>query len=289
MPASHPPIPTDPPPLRESTDYQVYRSDGTPSSLADLTASMANADVVLMGEEHDDAVGHRFQLAVLEQAVGRYLDATPSRPVVLSMEMFERDVQYVVDEYLGELITEDHFLRSSRPWDTYQEFYRPMVELAKRRGLRLVAANSPRRYVNRASRLGRESLMALPDVAKVTLPPLPYPEPTQAYLDEWNGLMGEAAGHMAGSPLDGQTLWDAGMAYSIAEALEATEDALVIHLAGGFHVENHTGISEVLQHYRPGTRDVVVAVRAVADPSMFDAEEHAGRGDFVVLTVSGGA
>lgn len=271
----------------ESVDFQVYRSDGTTASLADVVADMAQVDVALLGEEHDDAVGHGVQLQVFESALGRYGTGANARPIVLSLEMFERDVQYVVDEYLAGLITEDHFLASSRPWDTYSVFYRPVVELARERGLPVVAANAPRRYVNRASRLGRASLADLPPAALATLPPLPYPEPSEAYLAEWNGLMGEAAGHMSGSPLDGQTLWDAGMAFSISEALSDTPNGLVVHLAGGFHVENGTGIAEVLQRYRMGSRTLIVAVRKASDINAFDPASHEGLGDYVILTQGG--
>ena len=89
--------------------------------------------------------------------------------------------------------------------------------------------------------------------------------------------------HMPGSPLDGQTLWDASMAEAIASALEARTDAVVVHLAGGFHVENFTGTPEALEHYRPGTRTFVVAIRPSDDPSVFDSEME-GAGNFVVLT-----
>jgi len=190
-----------------------------------------------------------------------------------------------VDEYLADLVTEDHFLRSSRPWDNYARDYRPLVELAKENALRVVAANPPRRYVNLASRLGRASLESLSAEARAWLPPLPYPEASAAYRAEWDALMGGVPMHGSGDPLDGQTLWDAGMAESIVRALDdaASERPLVVHLAGGFHVENGTGIPEVVAHYRPGTALRLVAVRAVDDPTRF-AQEHAGAGDFVVLT-----
>src|SRR3954467_8455063 len=68
------------------------------------------------------------------------------------MEMFERDVQIVLDEYLSDLITEQHFLASSRPWGNYKTDYRPLVELAKEKHLDVIAANAPRRYVNMVSR-----------------------------------------------------------------------------------------------------------------------------------------
>ena len=120
-----------------------------------------------------------------------------------------------------------------------------MVEFAKAHDLEVVAANAPRRYVNRASRLGRDSLDVLGDEALRHLPPLPYPEASAAYQAEWDALMGEAAAHMQGSPLDGQTLWDASMGHAVATALDRTAGALVLHMAGGFHVENATGTVEL--------------------------------------------
>jgi uncharacterized iron-regulated protein len=81
-----------------------------------------------------------------------------SRKAVLSLEMFERDVQTVINEYLKNQITETHFLAASRPWANYKTDYRPLVEFAKEKNLEVVAANAPRRYVNMVTRLGRASL-----------------------------------------------------------------------------------------------------------------------------------
>jgi len=293
---------------REGVEYAVYRSDGSPARLADVLSNLDTVDVLLFGEEHDDVVGHRLQLEVFRRVLadvgGRGPMAGPGAPgrtgaerpdgrelrdVRLSLEMFERDVQVVLDEYLADLITEDHFLASARPWDNYERDYRPMVELAKHVSVPIVAANAPRRYVNRASRLGRASLETLSEEARAWLPPLPYPGASDPYRAEWDALMGDAAMHMSGDPLDGQTLWDASMGQSIAQALAADGPypPLVLHLAGGFHVENGTGIPETIEHYRPGTSVRSVAVRAVSEPSVFD-EEMDGAGDYVILTLDPG-
>jgi uncharacterized iron-regulated protein len=288
--------------LEEGVNFHVYTSDGTPATLDDMVEAAAGVEAVLVGEEHTDRITHALQEEFLRRvfvAHGRGV-RTPTgaappghprstsgtserRPVVLSLEMAERDVQYVVDEYLADLITEDHFLKSVRPWPRYETDYRPTLEFAKAHGLPVVAANAPRRYVERAGRLGRESLEALPETALAFLPPLPYPEPSPAYRAEWDELMGDAADHLPGSPLDAQTLWDAAMAHSIATTLETYDGALVVHLVGGFHVENGTGTPEALEWYRPGTRTLILAHRPAEDPAVFD-EERTGLGDFVILT-----
>ncbi len=284
-----PPAPPVPPaaeavaaaPPREGADFVVYTAAGERASVEAIVAAMAEHEVVFVGEEHDDPVTHRVQALLLERAFAAY---GTDRPVVVSLEMFERDVQYIVDEYLDGLITEEHFLRSVRPWGNYDPDYRPLVEFARVHELPVVAANAPRRYVNRASRLGRESLDVLGSEVRRFLPPLPYPEASADYRAEWDALMGPAMAHMTGTPLDGQTLWDASMGHAVATALEVRPGALVLHMAGGFHVENGTGTPEALQHYRTGTRALVVAARPAADPARWEADRFEGLGDFVVIT-----
>ena len=87
-------------------------------------------------------------------------EAGARRSVALSLEMFERDVQHILDEYLQDLITESQFKSSARPWEHYDADYRAMVEMAKAVGVPVLAANAPRRYVNRVSRLGPAGLGA---------------------------------------------------------------------------------------------------------------------------------
>jgi uncharacterized iron-regulated protein len=73
------------------------------------------------------------------------------------------------------------------------------------------------------------------------------------------------------------------MAYSIHETLEREERPLVFHLAGSFHVANFTGVPEVLESYRPGTRRLVLVARPSDDLESLP-DEFAGEGDFVILT-----
>ena len=267
--------------------FHVYHSDGTPATFDEAVAAARTVDAVLLGEEHTDPTTHGLQEEFLRRsfvAFGRATNRPPGaapaghpsssdaqdsrRPILLSLEMVEKDVQYVLDEYLADLITEDHFLKSVRPWPRYQSDYRGILEFAKAHGIPIVAANAPRRYVERAGRLGRDSLEELPEPALSFLPPLPYPEASAAYQDEWNELMGEALEHLSGSPMDAQTLWDAAMAYSIAEAAGRSGRALSWSiLPAAFHVENGTGTPEALEYYRPGTTTLIVAHRPAGDPA----------------------
>lgn len=278
----------------EGVDYRVYDRWGNPTSLLAVVGSAEEGDVLLIGEEHDDMVAHRLQEMILETVVAEIGSDASGRTVVLSLEMFERDVQYILDEYLDGLISEEHFLQSSRPWDHYEDRYRPLVEAAKERAIPVVAANAPRRYVSRVTSEGPESLEDLSAQALRFLPPLPYPGPSEVYRAQWDSIMARAmedAGADEGraysvnpNAIHSQALWDAAMGHAIARELVRHLDGFVVHLAGSFHVEKGTGIPERIADYRPGTRITTLVTTKVEDVDAWSAEDHGPLGDFVILT-----
>ena len=265
--------------------YTIFDGKGNPQTIDKIIEQAGKSDVVFLGENHDDAVAHALQMQIFKVAFDKY---SKQKKLTLSLEMFERDVQTVLDEYLNGLITENHFLASSRPWGNYKNDYRPLVEFAKENKLEVVAANAPRRYVNMVSRTGRDSLNQLSPEAKNWLAPLPYGEPSEKYVAKFNALMGQMpdpATKQSPSPIVySQALWDATMAYSIAESLKKNKNELVIHLNGGFHTENRLGTVEHLLKYRPNTKILVVTLRYEDDFKTFDKNKHADLGDFVILT-----
>lgn len=263
--------------LNEAT-YRIFDGKGNPATFDQIIAEIGGKDAVFLGENHDDTIAHALQFAIFKAAVERYGE---KRTVALSLEMFERDVQVVLDEYLRNLITEKKFLDDSRPWGNYKTDYRPLVELAREKKLDVIAANAPRRYVNMVSRLGRDSVNKIDKDAKKWLAPLPFGQSSKNYSDKFNALMG---GHGSANILDSQTLWDATMSDSVAKYLKKHKDSLVVHLNGGFHTESRLGTVEHLLKYRPKSRVLVVTMRYVDDFKTFDKATMMGLGDFVILT-----
>jgi uncharacterized iron-regulated protein len=272
-------------------NFRVYDSTGKAITLDDVVAAMGKAEVVFIGETHNDRVAHDLEAQLLQRATARYgsgAGADSGREVILSLEMFERDVQTTLDEYLGSLILERQFLTDARPWSNYQTDYRPLIEFARSNKLPVIAANAPGRYANRASRLGRAALTLLSPAAKQWLAPLPYGEASSAYAAKFNRVMEgmSAGGHPVnkGNFLDAQVLRDATMAYAIAENLKGRRKPLVLHVTGIFHVEGRMGIPEQLEAYRRPTRAIVIALIPGADASKLDAETLRKAGDFVFIT-----
>lgn len=289
-------------------DYRVYSGAGEPATLKAVIAAMGRHDVVFIGETHDDPTAHWLEVELLKGAWEAYggvpADGAPPRRLALSLEFFERDVQPILDEYLGDLITEPAFLAASRPWPRYATDYRPLIEFSRVNGVDVIASNAPRRYANRVTRYGRESLEDLPPQALAHLPPLPYGQPSPEYRDQWiqvisrvMRLEGTRCGvpvHHAPAPvgahsemgnqLHTQALWDASMAWWISRYLESRPRALVLHMAGGFHVARGTGTPEHLSAYRPGASHMIVMFRPVDDVGVFEPAPEGEWGDFVIQT-----
>ncbi|HEX8069005.1 MAG TPA: ChaN family lipoprotein [Pyrinomonadaceae bacterium] len=274
------------------TNYRVFDASGKPATIEQVLDAAAASEVVYVGEIHNDATAHQLELQLLQGAFARLArggaQGHATRPLVLSLEMFERDVQLVLDEYLAGLIQEKHFRAASRPWNNYETDYRPLVEFAREHQLPVVAANAPERYVNRVGRLGRDALKSLAPAALAQLAPLPYGQPSAAYAEKFSLAMGGAQMGAHANPflLDAQALRDATMAYSIASELKRQPQALVLHVNGGFHSESRLGVPEQLRALRPQTRQLVVTIRPAPADQPFDQKEHGGLGDFVILTTT---
>jgi uncharacterized iron-regulated protein len=261
----------------------IFDGKGNPATIEQVVGAIGQSEAVFLGEQHDDAVGHAVQMEIFQRAVDRYF---ANRRVALSLEMFERDVQIVVNEYLNGLISEAQFMSSSRPWGNYKTDYRPLVELAKTKRIPVIAANAPRRYVNMVSRNGRDSLDALTKEAKAWLAPLPFGEPSATYAKKFKDLMGPSPEAQMGIDkiLASQSLWDATMSHSVYRFLDENKNPLVIHLNGSFHTESRLGTFEHLMRYRNKTRGLVVTIRYEDHFKTFDKSKHLGLGDFVILT-----
>src|ERR1041385_3936562 len=146
-----PQLPSSPAP--SYTPHRVYDTHRKQFiDFESLVARIVAADVVFVGEEHDDPATHRMELALLE-GIGRRRDS-----VVVALEMFERDVQPLLDRYLAGAATEAELLSASRPWKNYSGDYRPLVELARVRGWPVVASEVPRRLATLVAKTGLAGL-----------------------------------------------------------------------------------------------------------------------------------
>ena len=283
-------IPTTSSPL--ANGYRVV----SPATVADVSPSqmldkLSRADVVFFGEQHDDGETHRAEAELLE-AIGR-----TGRPVVLSLEMFERDVQPVLDDYLAGRVTEREFLTRSRPWPAYATDYRRLIELAREKHWRVVAANVPRPL---ASAIGRRGLSAL-DTLSTTDRRMAARDNVCPRDDYHARFMESMQSHSSGSgPAPkaadslptamaehfylAQCVKDETMAESIVDArLAAPRDAIVVHYDGAFHSDYFQGTVARVKRRQPGWTLAVVSAVPVPDPLVAPIVTQSGKADYVIF------
>jgi uncharacterized iron-regulated protein len=275
---------------------------GAFADLVVMIADLATADVILVGEQHDDPNTHRLEQAILEGFLRRRVR------VIVSLEMFERDVQAAVDQYLAGSIPEEEFLKSSRPWPRYATDYRPLVELARGHGWPVVAANVPRRLAADVAKSGRAALDSL-SAADRALAARDLLCPQDAYFERFSEAMG---GHATGTakqpPAPGgeppaqapnaveaateryywsQCVKDETMAESIAAAIDrrAEQKGPVVHFTGAFHSDFGAGTAERTRRRLAGRRVVVVSILPVPSlDGLAPSEEDLTRADFLLYT-----
>jgi uncharacterized iron-regulated protein len=243
-----------------------------------MLADLARADAVFVGEQHDDPNTHRLELAIVEGLTRRGV------PVIVALEMFERDVQGNLDQYAAGSMAEEPFLKGSRPWPRYASDYRPLIEFAKANKLPIVAANVPRRM---AAEVGKKGMAAV-DGADRAFASKELECPAKGdYFDRFTTAMGNHAG---ASPnfYFAQCVKDETMGESVAEAFHKTPGRVtIVHVNGAFHSDFGLGAAESARRRMPGRRIAVVSVLPVAD---IDAAKPAGddlkRADYLLYTVA---
>jgi uncharacterized iron-regulated protein len=260
--------------------------------------SVGGADIIIVGEQHDDAVGHAVELALTEDVLDRWPDAA------VSMEMLERDEQSIVDDYLDGIIEADDLARLtfSTNWgatDSWGIWYQPLVDAARETGSPVVAANAPRRYVSLARSEGYERLDALPP-ARRDLVDWPAELPEGAYRDRFWEVMSEvhpseeeamdeeaaaaaaeAAEAFVEALFSAQLVWDTTMARSIVRAAEAGASK-VVHFVGQFHCDFDGGTVQQIRAMRPEARIMVISLDSAAADTLVDDDRD--RADVVVYT-----
>lgn len=238
---------------------------------SEIMDRVEDAEVVLLGELHDHAVGHAVQLAVVDEVLERWPLST------VAFEMLERDEQILIDDYMDGNIDAKTFasLTGSSSWagkGSWSAWYQPILDSIRQAGGNALAANAPRRYVKLAKTGGFERIDELPSERRVLVD---YPEELSAgrYRQRfWElGMHGEITdGVVDMTTIDpddpmlpvfrSQQVWDATMAESIARQ-QPTMDKKVLLLVGQFHIEYNGGVVQELKRRLPNANVLSISIQ----------------------------
>ncbi len=263
------------------------------SDFESMLADLMYADVVFVGEQHDDPATHRLELAILDGLARRRGN------IILALEMFERDVQPALDAYLAGTITEEAFLKTSRPWPRYQTDYRPLVEFAKARLWQVVASNVPRKLAADVSRSGLAVLDQLPPGERGWAA-----REFQCPLDAYFKRFAEA---MTAHPMPGgtqrsaedqrqtterfyfaQCVKDETMGESVANAITGASAPrpLVVHFDGAFHSDYGMGTAARAERRLKGAMVRIVTMLPVDDlDRLKPTKDDRKIADYLVYTI----
>ncbi|WP_008307892.1 ChaN family lipoprotein [Leptolyngbya sp. PCC 6406] len=255
------------PPLLSPTAELFQTATGSQVDFPALITALTAADIVYLGEIHDNPGDHQAQLAILQALHGQNpkIAMVGDQPkVAIAMEMFQQPYQPVLDAYLAGEITlaelrqqSDYDQRWGYAWDDYA----PILEFARQEGVPLIALNAPSEAVRLVARQG---LQALNSQDFPTLPPLSSIDlSNQSYRDLLRRLYDDMhQGHGSSAGFDfffqAQVLWDETMADRIAQFHTDHPDTQVVVLAGQGHIIYGYGIPDRLQRRHPDISQATV-------------------------------
>lgn len=267
----------------------TWLSPATGERLAagDLMRRLAGQDTVLLGERHDSAEIHRWQLHV---TAALHLLRPDMR---VGFEMFPRRLQPVLDEWVeGRLDTEAFIEKSGwcEVWGFPAEIYLPLFHFCRQQKVRMLALNCERALV---TRVGKEGWDAVPEEERDGLTPAApasaaYADYLAAVARRFSGQGGMPAGHGAGDLerfVRAQQTWDRAFACNIARALDAAggeRPPLVVGIIGRGHLEYGYGTPCQLRDL--GIRNNGVLLTSDRDEQDLDAIRGIGDAIFRIDT-----
>lgn len=214
-------------------------------SSQDALRSMSEADVLYLGERHDQLADHQAQLEIIQAMHQKNAD------VAIALEMFQRPFQGALDQYLAGKIDEAQLIEQTeynQRWGFPWELYAPIFRYAQQHQIPLVALNTPSEVSYKVAKSGLESLEGddltyIPDVADIDTS-------NGAYR---NSIVQAFGSHDAHAKFNfdnffaAQVTWDETMADAIAQFKQSQPKSQVIVLAGQGHVVYGYGIPDRVQ------------------------------------------
>jgi uncharacterized iron-regulated protein len=252
--------------------YLIFTANGKDSNYEQLLKRAGEADVILFGELHNNPIAHWLQIMLTED-----LHREKSGNIILGAEMFESDIQVIMNEYLGGKISEKNFTAESRPWVNYKTDIKPLVQFAKEKAVPFIATNTPRRYASLIYEKGFEGLDGISTEAKTFLPPLPIKFDPE--LPGYRDIAKFTGGHGSANLAKSQAFKDATMAHFILKNFSAGK--IFIHYNGAYHSNNYEGIYWYLKQEKPELKILTISTVEEKDPRKL-SEENLKVADFII-------
>lgn len=250
--------------------YQLFTEKGKSISYGKMLKKMKKADIILFGEHHNNPICHWLELELAK-------DLT-SDQLVLGAEMFERDNEPALANYLNGTIDAKGLDSLARLWPNYKTDYQPIVDFAKKEKIPFVSTNIPRRYASLVYKSGFEVLDSLSADEKSWMAPVPIKYDPE--LPGYQQMLEMMAGHGGENLPKAQAIKDATMAHFILQ--NHLPGGVFLHFHGTYHSDNFEGILWYLRQTAPTLQYFTIST--VEQPQLDKLEEeHLGKAHFILV------
>jgi uncharacterized iron-regulated protein len=246
-----------------------------------LLGQLANKSVVLLGEIHDRADDHRWQLDMLTALWRQQPD------MAIGFEMFPRRLQPVLDRWVAGELDEQAFLRQAEweeVWSFDARMYLPLFRFAREHKLPMLALNVERALVKQVATSGWAAVPASQreEVGQPTAP-LPehhpalraafgqHPAPKDNTLDDETRFA---------RFVEAQSLWDRAMAEGIVRFRQTRPGARVVGILGAGHLRHGLGVPHQLRSL--GTEGIASLLTLPSDRACTDLAPGLADAVFVI-------
>ena len=211
-----------------STDRILRVSDGEVFSLPELVKDLEKSRLVFVGELHTVQSHHDAQLEVI-----RVLKEA-NVPVAVGFEMFRRDSQPSLDQWVRGELGENEFQKIYyRNWNYPWRLYKQIFLYARDQGIPMVGLNVPPEVTRQVVREGFGSLSPKQrgDLPMVTCRVDPE---YMAFIRRSLGMHGHGGMDFT-KFCEAQLVWDTAMAWSLLKHLDKNPEATIVVIAGSGH------------------------------------------------------
>jgi len=212
-----------------------------PASLIDID----NADIVILGEIHDNPEHHKIQADIIEKL----------SPAAVVFEMVPQDKT----DMANTAIRDGRSLRQALEWDESGwpawEIYAPVFEAAK--SAKIIGAGVPRPIISAAMERGAANVSGLPNSYGLErdLPQAEYAELTRAFIDSHCDMIPES---VASKMIEAQRLRDA--VFADVTIAAARRDGLTVLITGNGHARRDRGVPKYIARVAPELNVSVVGI-----------------------------
>ncbi len=216
-----------------------------PKTLQNLAKEVEKAKIIYASESHTNMSHHLNQLRIIKALVQAGKDVT------IAMEMFQKPFQKALDDYIANKIDLNTFLKQSqyyKRWKFNYDYYKPILDYAKKHQLKVLAINIDRKIVRNVNKTGLLSIKEKNQLPlKVDQSSILYKknisEVYKEHLTNKNSHSKKAPSPFAQDFFfQSQLIWDEAMSENIVNYMNKYPKKTLIVLVGSGHVKNHYGI-----------------------------------------------